>query len=306
MINNNISINDLKELQDFLTHKYNIKVYLNNSKNISIIKTIEDVYLKLFFLIVFVVIICSLYYIFQKYITKIRKNNLFINIIFYILLIFISFYIIFLLQKYLFMIYFYYKNNNIYEKSSINYNNIKFETGDILQEVSNWNYNFGILLYLFPLDFLHNIFVIKFKNKNYVLHYTMSNCGYPKNILTFNSKHLEIFLLDDYLRDNYHATKYYRIFKPKKSLDNEKIFDFLKKIDIDNLKFSFLPCIKNCLYNNDNNNDNNYNCMSFILRILNYLKIIPDFNFYNFTSNDMLYLPKLSNNNYNDSIIIKI
>jgi hypothetical protein len=46
--------------------------------------------------------------------------------------------------------------------------------------------------------------------------------------------------------------------------------------------------------------------MSFILRILNYLKIIPDLNFYNFTSNDLIYLPKLSNNNYNDPIIIKI
>ena len=304
-MNNNTSIDDLKELQDYLIHKYNIKIYLNNSKNIGVIKKIEDVYLKLFFLIVSIIIIFLLYYIFKKDINKFRKTNLFINIIFYTILIFISLYVIFLLQKYLFMIYFYYKNNNIYEQSSVNYKNINFETGDILQEVSNWNYNFGFLLYLFPLDFLHNIFIIKFKNKNYVLHYTMDNCGYPKNILTFNTKHLEIFLLDDYLRDNYHATKYYRIFKPKKSLDNEKIFDFLKNIDIDNLKFSFLPCIKNCIYNTNDNN-NNYNCMSFILRILNYLKIIPEFNFYNFTSNDLIYLPKLSNNNYNDSIIIKI
>ena len=296
---NNTSINDLKELQDYLTHKYNIKVYLNNSKNISLIKTIEDVYFRIIFLIIFIIIIILLYYIFEKYITKIRKNNLFINIIFYILLIFISLYIIFFLQKYLFMIYFYYKNNNLYEKSSINYNNVKFETGDILQEVSRWNSKFGIIIYLFKLDFVHNTFIINFKNKNYVLNYMMNNFGYPKNILSFNSNHLEIFLLDDYLKDNYHAIKYYRIFKPKKSLDNEKIFDFLKYIDIDNLKFSFLPCIKNCLYNNNN-------CMSFILRLLNYLKIIPDFNFCNFTSNDLIYLPALSNNSYKDPIIIKI
>jgi hypothetical protein len=248
MIYNNSlsSIDDLIELQDYLKKKYNIKIFINKSKNISIIKKIEHVLLRLFFLIIFIIVIIILYYkIFKKYIIKIINNNSFINIIFYVIFTCIIIFIIFLLQKYIFMIYFYYKNNNIYEKSSINYNNIDFKTGDILQEVSNWNYNYGYLLYLFPLDFLHNIFIIKFKNKNYALHFTNNNFGYPKNILSFNSKHIEIFLLDDYLTDNYDSVKYYRIFKPKKIINNEKIFNFLKELDIDNLKFSYLPRIKN-------------------------------------------------------------
>jgi hypothetical protein len=296
MLNSSNSIEDLKELQEYLKNKYNINVYLNESKKINIIKKIEDVYLRLFFLIIFTIIIYILYII-------IKNINLFsyVKIILYILFIFIIIYIVFLLQKYIFMIYFYNKNYNFYDETSINYNNINFETGDILQEVSNWNYSYGFLLYLFPLDFLHNIFIIKFKNKNYILHYTNDNFGYPKNILSFDSKHMEIFLLEDYLINNHHSTKYYRFFKSKKELDNEKIFDFLKNLNMNDLKFSYLPCIKNC-----KNTSNNYNCMSFILKILNYLKIIPDFNFYNFTSNDLIYLPRLSNNIYNNSIMIKI
>jgi hypothetical protein len=302
MIDKNISYNNLIELQDYLRQKYNIKVYVNKSKNLNIIKKIEDVYIKLFFLIVFIIIIIFSYFIFKTNINKIRKNNLFSNIVFYVLLISIIVYILFLLQKYIFMIYFYYKNNNLYEDSSVNYNNINFNSGDILQEVSNWNYNYGFLLYFFPLDFLHNLFVIKFKNKDYILHYTNGNNGYPENILSFNdTNYVEIFLLNDYLIDNYHATKYYRLFKTKKIVDNDKIFTFLKSLKMCDLKFSFLPCIK------ENNISNNYyNCMSFLLKLLNNLSILKDFNIHNFTSNDLIYLPEISNNMYDKPILLKI
>lgn len=201
------------------------------------------------------------------------------------------------------MIFTYYnnhKNDDIYDKSSINYKNINFETGDILQEVFGWNDNNRLFGYLFKVEFSHCLFIIKFKNKNYLMHYTARNFGYPKNILSFDSKYLEIFLLDDYFIDNYHSKKYYRIFKPIKPIDNDIVFNFLKKLDIENLQFSHFPCIKDCLEHNY------FNCMTFILRILSYTKIIPEFNFYNSTPNDLKYLPKLSNNYYNDPIIIKV
>jgi len=132
------------------------------------------------------------------------------------------------------------------------------------------------------------------------MHFTLRNFGYPDNVLSFNSKYLEIFLLDDYFIDNYHSKKYYRIFKPKTPIDNEIVFDFLQSLDIENLKFEHSPCIKDCL------KYNYFNCMTFILRILSYIKIIPEFNFYNSTPNDLSYLPQLSNNYYNDPIIIKV
>ena len=115
------------------------------------------------------------------------------------------------------MIYSYYKNDKLFENNNIKIDKNNLDTGDILQELTNWNYKDGYLLYLFiPLDFLHNLFIIKFKNKHYILHYTM-NCGYPPNILSFQTKHVEVCLLDDYLRDNYSSTKYYRVLKKKKT-----------------------------------------------------------------------------------------
>lgn len=304
-MSNNNSKNDLTELQHYLKKKYNINVFLNKSGNINVIKKIEYVYLLLLFLIIFTLLIFVFYNVFKKYITKIRKNNLFINIIFYILLIGISLYVIFLFQKYFFMIYFYnkYKNNNIYEESSINYNDIDFETGDILQEYPNWTSNYGFFLYLYQLDFFHNIFIIKFKNKNYVLHYTITNFGYPENILSFNNtKYIEIFLLEDYLRDNYYSTKYYRVFKTNKILDNDKIFTFLKNLKMNDLKFSFFP--KN--ENNLNKNTNTNNCITFILKILNYCSILKKFNIYNFKPDDLIYLPELSNNFYDKPFLMKV
>ena len=81
---------------------------------------------------------------------------------------------------------------------------------------------------------------------------------------------------------------------------------------MEKINFSFMPNINYCSKDiksnigNDNFINNKNHCMSFILKLLHYLKIIPQFNFQNFTSNDLIYLPKLSNNLYNDPIIIKI
>jgi hypothetical protein len=139
-----------------------------------------------------------------------------------------------------------------------------------------------------------------FNNKNYILHFYSESPGYPENYLTFNnSKLIEVCRLEDYLKDNYFCTKYYRLFKYNKKLDTDKIFDFLKNLDIENLKFSFSPCTKDC-------ENNTYNCISFILKLLIDLNIIQKFNISNFTSNDLIYLENISNNSYDKPSIIRI
>jgi len=217
-------------------------------------------------------------------------------------LIILILYSIFFIHQYFNMIYLYYKNNRLYEKlyknKSIDYNEIKFNTGDIIQEITNWNY-YNIFLCFFPLKFLHNLMVIKFKSKYYALHYFGINSKYPSNILKINgAKYIEIFLLDDYLKDNYSSVKYYRLFKTKKIINNDSIFEFLKNINYKDLKFSFM-------INIDNQENNTYHCMSFLLKILNSINIIPKFNFQNFTSDDLIYLPELSKNVYDKPVMFE-
>jgi hypothetical protein len=278
---------DLLELQKYLETKFGVKVYVNRSKNVNIIKHVNEVYTRLLLVIILAVTVCVLY----RFVT----HNIFVNTVF----IGIALYTVYQIQKYAFMIYFYNKNNLKYEESSVKYSN--FNSGDILQEASNWNYNYGILLYLFPLKFLHNLFIIKFKNRDYVLHYTLFNCGYPKHILSFEGTgHIEMFPLQEYLRDNIHATKYYRVFKVDRPIDNDKLFTFIRHLNMRDLKFSFLPCIDKC------EPTNTYNCMSFILRLLNYVNILPGFNYYNFSSDDLIHLPGLSNSMYKKPFMMKI
>lgn len=283
-----MEIDDLTELQNYLRNKFNIDVYVNNSTKKNFIKNINDVYFKLFLCIFFILLIIYCIYFYKKY---------------YILFILLFILCIYFLQRYIIMIYLYdkyYKNNHDHDHNHVKLNNIKFQTGDILQEVSNWNYIYGFLIYFSNLDFFHNLIVIKFKNKDYFLNYTGGNFGYPGNILSFKSPYIEIFPLDSYFMDNYHATKYYRLFQINKPINNDKIFKFLQTLNYEKLGFTFLPCIK------ENVNNNNYNCMSFILTLLIFLNIIPSINVNNFSSIDLIYLPGLSNKMYNEPIIIKI
>lgn len=312
-------INDLLELKNYLKHKYNLNVTLNNSYNINKninIRSINTVYIRL---VISLLILFITIYIFIKLIDTLNKLNKSNKIYFYfliILLIIILCSTLFYIQRYLFMIYFYNKNNkktyDEYEEIVEYSENIKLNTGDILQEETNWNYNYGVLLYIFPIKFLHNIIVINFKNKKYGLHYINKKFGYPENILEFDSKHIELIPLDSYLKDNYHAVKNYRLFKIKKEVNNDKIFSFLKTLNMEKINFSFMPNINYCSkeikknIGNDNSINNKNHCMSFILKLLHYLNIIPQFNFQNFTSNDLTYLPQLSNNLYNDPIIMRL
>ena len=283
-------INYLKEFQFYLKKKFDIDVNIVNKDKFYRNTDINLVFIKLFLILFFLIIFIILFVIFKKKFSKLIKNNLLIKIIFYFVLIFLILYSIKHIIINSFKIYFYYKSKKLYKDISIEYNDIEFNTGDILQEATNWDY-YNIYLFFLPLKFLHNSIIIKFKNRNFMLHYT-HDAGYPANILKFNdTKLIEICLLDDYLKDNYNSVKYYRLFKTKKIINNDSIFEFLKNISYKDLKFSFMINIKE-------DNTNTYHCMSFLLKILNSINIIPKFNFQNFTSDDLIYLPELSKNIY--------
>lgn len=284
-------MDDLIELKNYIQNKYNINVFINKSKNKHIDYNINHIYINLIIMIMMIILI--VYFIY-----KCKK----MKYIHYIFIAIIMLVILFNLQKYIFMIHFYNKNNNKYDKKKIkNYNEINFKTGDILQGVCGWNSRIGFLSYISGLEYLHNLIIINFKNNNYILHYTYGNFGYPKNIISFNdTKLIEISKLDDYLKNDYNVTKYYRLFEINNPLKNDDIFYVLKNFNMKKFKFSYWPCLSNnklC--------ENKYNCMSFILKILIDLKILNNFNITTFTPNDLIYLPNLSNNLYKNPIIIK-
>ena len=276
-------MDDLNYLQEFLLINHNLETKIKKSDSIYYIKNIYIIYLILFFLILLLFLII--------YFIKFGIKSIVPILI-----------LLYFIQKYFFLVY-HYKNINKFDNHFVkkDLNNLDFQTGDILQETVNWDNSTGLLTYLIGNDFLHNIFILKFNNNFYGLHFIKSNFGYPEKYLSFDSKHIEIFPLIDYLKENDYSVKYYRLFKIKNSISNELVFNFIKTLNMKELFFSYLP---NLNQNHIIKNSNNFHCLSFILKLLNYCNIIPEFNFQNITSDDLLFLPKLSNLKYEDGNII--
>ena len=74
------------------------------------------------------------------------------------------------------------------------------------------------------------------------------------------------------------------------------IFNYLKYITSKEISFSCYNIF---------NKKYIYQCISFILKFLNYLDIIPEFNFNAFIPDNLYNLGKLSNRLYEDPIILK-
>jgi hypothetical protein len=300
-MNNNSEVNDLNDLNDlknYLKNKYNINLSIRLPTEKKTNVTIQDIYLKLFIQII-ILILCIYIYL------KNKKYKIYNIILFFIIL-----YILYNIFCYFYKIYLYnhiYNNNNYI--NYINYNDINFSTGDIIQEKLPWYNNFGIFINILnnSSKYLHGGMVIRFENKNYLLHLAGYKCYYSKPILYFNNNNnIEICPLDNYIKDNYYCNSNYRLFKinPNKKIDNDKLFNVLKEFDIKKIIFKiYIHFAKNNNYND--NFDINYNCLNFIFKILYKLNIIPLFNFQNILNDDFLFLPNLSNNIYNKEIIIQ-
>jgi len=281
--NININMENLNYLKEYLLINYNLESKINKSNKLFYIKNIKYIYF-IFILIIIIFIIILFFF-------KINIKTIIPIII-----------LLFFIQKYFFMIY-HYKNINKYNNNYIKYDldNLDFETGDILQECVNWDNSQGFLTYFIDIDYLHNIFIIKFNNNYYGLHFLKSNFGFPENYLGFDCNNIEIFPLIDYLKDNDYSVKFYRLFKNKKKIKNNNVFNFLKSLPMKKLSFSFLPN-----FNSKEliDNSNKYHCLSFILFLLNYCNAIPKLNYQNFISDDLIFLPQLSNYIYDEPIII--
>lgn len=287
-MNNNLSdeSNELKDLLEFKNHlieNYNLDAFIkiNDKKKCS---NIYNFYFSIFLILILIYIILLQF--------KIS-----------FLIIFVLFILFILLLNYFIHLKLYYCYDTIQDNVSVNYNDNdlnNLNTGDILQEYIAWNFYINSLCYLLNIHFLHNYFIIKFKNINYIVHFVGKNCGYPKYILNIGSEKIEICKLETYLKYNLPICRYYRLIKCNKKINNNDIFLFFKKITSKKLSFSFRKHSAE-----ENLSINEYQCMSFILTLLNNLKIIHKFNYQNFLPDDLFYLPQLSNNIYKNPVIFK-
>lgn len=286
---------DLDNIKNYIETKYNIQIKYFENKNDKIdnIKSINDIFFKIFINILFLILFIYLF---------IKINLQFMKYIFLILIIYI---ILIIINKLLLVINYFKINIKMSSIDNIiNYEDIEFKTGDIIQESYNWDYSngfYGYFLFLYPINYFHNSMIIKYNNIDYLLHFLPSSFGYPKDILNINNNiSIEIVKLDDYLKDNKNVY-YYRLFSVNKSIDNTQIFNYLSNINNENTKFNFIPYFT--LLNKEELLENNsYNCLSFLLKMLYEFDIIPIMNYTYFLSDDLVCLPELSNYFYKKGI----
>jgi hypothetical protein len=285
--------NELLELKDYLKNNFNInttiKTNLDNPKYYSLYEPLINILILIIYFIALIILFINL--------EKIIKNNI-INRILFIILILISLIGLILLMKYILIIVYNLKNNNnsVYNKIDIN----SFQTGDIIAEkMPIHNNRYGYNLLFFDFNTLHHILIIKYNNRIYGLHMLPINLTYPKKYLSFNDvpKNMELFLLEDYLNDNYYYIKNYKYFKIKIPIQNNNLFVELKKIL--ELKIKFMKIMLPKISIQQVEKDNEYQCLSFILLLLINLKIIPKINVSTISPNDIEHiLPELSKGLY--------
>jgi hypothetical protein len=286
----NNDYNDLNELKDYLINNYNLDAkinitdgYNNNNNNNNNIKSIYYKVLILSMLLLLFV------YIFTN-ITK-RYYKILISIIIISILFCILFYLnrIYCYNKFINNYNFEYYDNIKYKDYLYYKNNNEFNTGDIFQEYTQWYCSFFNIF-----KYTHNFIILKFNNKNYVLHFVGGITHWPKYVLNIKLKNIEISCLNSYLKNNIY-TRYYRVFRNKNIINNSMIFNYLKYITSKEISFSCYNIF---------NKKYIYQCISFILKFLNYLDIIPKFNFNTFSPDNLYNLSELSNRLYDEPIIL--
>jgi hypothetical protein len=292
----------IRELKNYIKVNFNIDTTIRIPADYCTNIKIETYYLKL---LIYIIILIIYIYILYKIIKYNEKYIFIVDLVLFIIL----FYLVINIFQNIYIIYLYY---NYYKKKlndCIYYKNIVYETGDIIQEYTPWYSKMGILINIFDIKnhYFHSGIIINFNNKIYILQIMNNKFKYSNYALDFdNCKHLEICPLDSYIMDNTYCTKYYRLFKNsnKDKINNYMLFSALSRMNIEKIIFNYgLTIVENDDY--DKNFSVYYNCVNFIYKLLYKLDIIPLFNFQNVLSNDLLFLPKLSNNIYQKEIFIK-
>lgn len=301
-------MNKLVDFKNFLNKEYNISSKIYKRKYKYIYTNIKNILYDI--VLLFCILVCILVFSIKWFINL--KNINFNKVLFLIIIVIIIIYLLILILKNSLKIYNYYFLKNKINKLDLEkvnkYNNINFETGDIIQCGFEWNMDSFIYQLTTPIlktTFRSTFLVIKFKGVNYILHFSNKKTKYFKNINKYSifiGNNIEIMLLDNFLYESFLINRnYYRLFKTNKPIEINQIIKYIEYINLNNINFSLLPLLstyneKSIIYRKT------LNCSSFILNFLYYLKIIPFINYHNILPNDYIFLPNLSNNYYTEAI----
>jgi len=210
--------------------------------------------------------------------------------------------------------------NNLFKltNNNINYNNFinkkvmkmddsnisKLRTGDILQEEFHWNQDGSIFYSMLNFSFIHTMTVFVFEGDPYILHFHPGTFDFPEVAIYFSTKYMNVCLARDYFIDNHNAVRYYKFIRIRKKIDENNVFRYIKKIDDkkNNIIFSVNPI----LYNYRNTEQHKFHCVSFVLNLLIFLKLINTIQVQVTTPDELIHLYRLSNGSYHKSVIVKV
>lgn len=241
----------LLTLQKILNKKYNWETELNHAKNVYVRKgsrfnnNFENFLKNNTLLLFYLLLLLLLLFILRKKLQNDKKNIIYQKLLF-IFIIFYIIYVIYRTVKFIYMQFEYFKKIDLFKKN-INffrnmkhYNDIELNTGDIIQESILWYEEAAVPVSL--TYFCHTLIIIKINNIPYALH-LMEDKFKECNGLYYG-KTFEIILAEDYMRKSHFLTgNNFRIFKCKKNIDPYKLLDACEKIDVKNIKYSFMPQI---------------------------------------------------------------
>jgi hypothetical protein len=177
-------------------------------------------------------------------------------------------------------------------------------TGDILQEEFHWNQDGSIFYSMFNYSFIHTIVIFVFEGDPYVLHFHPGSFDFPEVSIYFSTKYMNVCLARDYFVDNHNAVRYYKFIRIRKKINENDIFQYISKIDDkkDKLHFSVNPMI----YHYRNREQERFHCVSFIMNLLIFLKVINILHAQQTTPDELIHLNRLSNGAYHKSCIVKV
>jgi len=300
-VDKNQSIVKLKKLCNYLRDKHHINANIDiNIKYRIRLDNMGQVYARFMSVCLLIVLVIVIYIHFIKY----KYDYPIVIFVFIIVLLILTIKFI----------------NNLFKLSNynINHNNFvnkkvlllddsnihKLRTGDILQEEFHWNQDGSIFYSMFNYSFIHTMTVFVFEGDPYILHFHPGSFDFPEAAIYFSTTYMNVCLARDYFIDNHNAVRYYKFIRIRKHIDENDVFKYIKKIDEkkDKLHFSVNPII----YHYKNVEQNKYHCVSFVMNLLIYLKVINILHAQIMTPDELIHLERLSNGVYHKSVIVKV
>lgn len=193
-------------------------------------------------------------------------------------------------------------NKKVLQLDDSNINNLR--TGDILQEEFHWNNDGSIFYSMFNYSVIHTMVVFVFEGDPYILHYHPGTFDFPEVSIYFSTQYMNVCLARDYFIDNHNGVRYYKFIRIRKHIDENDVFKYIQKIDDKkaNLIFSVNPIF----YHYRSVEQRKFNCVSFVLNLLLYLKLINILHAQSTNPDELVHLQRLSNNIYHKTVYVKV